>query len=223
LSLAGCDSTSPLEGSEDAAFKQELDLALCAPSQSGFSSSSTNPYFPIQVGKVWSYEGEEDGELEELTITVLDDTEIVAGVTTRVVEEREKIDGKLVEVSRNYFAQAADGTVCYFGEAVDIYQNNQVISHEGAWRADQPGNGPGIIMPASPTPGLKFQMEDAPGIALDEGLVVGTGSVTVPAGTFTQTIRVREFNPLDGDKGYKWYAAGVGLIIDGPVKLIEYH
>ncbi|HET9512392.1 MAG TPA: hypothetical protein VFO95_00585 [Gemmatimonadales bacterium] len=222
LSLAGCTPDGPAGPDLKASFQQQLDLAICAPTAGGFTAGSTNPWFPLQVGNVWRYEGEEDGEPAELTITVLNQTETVAGVVTRVVEEREELDGELVEVSRNYFAQASDGTVCYFGEAVDIYHDDGSVTHEGAWRADQPGNAPGIAMPASPTPGVKFQMEAAPGIAEDEGTVVGTGKVTVPAGTFTRTIRVREANPLDGDKGYKWYAHGTGLLIDGPVKLVQY-
>jgi hypothetical protein len=60
-----------------------------------------------------------------------------------------------------------------------------------------------------------------PEIAEDAGMIVGVGSVTVLAGTFTQTIRVRESNPIDGDKDYKVFAAGTGVIIDGPLELIE--
>ena len=61
-----------------------------------------------------------------------------------------------------------------------------------------------------------------PGIAEDEGFITNrTGKVTVPAGTFPQTIRVRESNPLDGSQGYKTFASGVGLIIDGPLSLVS--
>ena len=62
----------------------------------------------------------------------------------------------------------------------------------------------------------------APGVAEDQAQVVGQGPVTVPAGSFAQTIRVREFNPLDGEKDYKVHAAGVGLIIDGILELVSY-
>jgi hypothetical protein len=140
-------------------------------------------------------------------------------VTTQVVEERETVDGELLEVSWNYFAQAGDGTVCYFGEDVDIYEEDG-ISHEGAWCADEADSEPGIIMPADPRPGMRFRMELAPGVAEDEGKIVGIGPISVPFGRFTETIRIREFNPLDAGKGYKVFAAGVGMIVDGPVELI---
>jgi hypothetical protein len=133
-----------------------------------------------------------------------------------------RLTEELIEVSRNFFAQTQDGTVCYFGETVDIYEDGEIVSHEGAWRADAAGNAPGILMPAAPSSGMSFQQEVAPGVAEDEAQIVGTGTVTVPAGTFTDTIRVREFNPLDQDKGYKIYARGVGLIVDGPLELVRY-
>jgi len=39
----------------------------------------------------------------------------------------------LIEVSQNFFAQADDGTVYYFGELVDTYGGGSVVSHEGSW------------------------------------------------------------------------------------------
>jgi hypothetical protein len=229
LVLQGCsqglstnvDGTGATRGSLSASTTK-LSLDLCDPAQGGFSLVSTNAFFPIQVGQQWRFEGEEDGALIELLITVLDETETVAGVNTRVIEEREWEDGELIEVSRNFFAQAADSTVCYFGEAVDIFEDGEIVSHEGAWRADEPGNGPGIFMPANPRPGMRFQMEVAPGIAEDEGKIVGVGPVTVLAGRFTDTIRVQESNPLDGSKGDKVYARNVGLVVDGPVELVSF-
>jgi hypothetical protein len=210
------------DGGVTATGAKALDPAtVCDPSQQ-FTPTSTNPYYPIQVGSQWRYEGEEDDEAIVLVVTVLNQTEIVSGVTTQVVEERETADGELTEVSLNFFAQAPNGAVCYFGEDVDIYENGQIISHEGAWRADEPGNGPGIFMPGSPKPGMKYLIEVAPGVAEDEGQIVGQGPVTVPAGTFSDAIRVREFNPLDGEKDYKVHAAGVGLVIDGVLELVSY-
>lgn len=217
----GALAASASSQAEEKPEEKVLDLSLCEPSQGGFSPESTNPYFPIAVGQQWTYEGEEDGEEVRLVITVLDETETVAGVTTRVVRECEWIDDELVEVSWNYYAATGDETVCYFGEAVDIYEDGEVVSHEGEWRADDPGSAPGIFMPAEPWPGVRFPMELAPGVAEDEAKIVGIGPVTVPLDTYEDTIRLREYNPLDGDKGYKVFAAGVGMILDGPAELVS--
>jgi hypothetical protein len=218
------------------AIAAQLDPSLCAPDTNSFTTDITNPYFPLGVGQQWVLSGIDEGQTIGLQITVLKDTQrLYSGrqrVTTRVVEELEWVDTNangvvdrgepLIEVSRNYFAQTQDGTVCYFGEAVDIYENGIVVSDEGSWRADEQGNAPGIFMPAQPQSGMSFAQEDAPGVAEDQATIVGSGTVTVPFGTFTDTIRVHEVNPLDGDKGYKIYALGVGLIQDGPLSLIRH-
>ena len=65
-----------------------------------------------------------------------EDTELVDGVLTREVVEREKEDGELVEISYNYFAHCREtGDVWYFGEDVDDYEGGVIVGHGGAWRA----------------------------------------------------------------------------------------
>lgn len=198
----------------------EIDLSRCAFGQP-FTLESRNDWFPIDVGRQWVLEGEEGRAAVQLTITVLNETVDVGGVTTRVVEEEEREDGVVIEVSRNYFAVAGDATVCYFGEAVDIFSGGGV-THDGAWRADEPGNFPGVFMPSDPRVGVRFRMEGAPGIAEDQAKVVGGGPVEVAAGPFPETIRIRESNPLDHSVGFKVFARGVGLVVDGPVSLVSY-
>jgi hypothetical protein len=211
LVAQACASLEPYEGPVT-----ELDLGLCSP-QGEFTLESTNPYFPMDVGQQWILEG--GGE--KVQISVLDETVEVAGVMTRVIEEREWEDDEMVEISRNFFAQAADGTVCYFGEDVEMYEDGQVVSREGEWRADEPGSRPGIIMPANPDIGMKFQMEV--GRASDEGLIVAVGETrSVPAGTFTETIRVREIDPSDNEEEDKLFARGVGFLVDEDMELQSY-
>jgi hypothetical protein len=223
-------------GSSTSSGAGTLDLALCAPDQNTFTVNIDNAFYPLPVGQQWVLVGDDEGQTVGLQITVFDATErFYSGqqrVTTRVVEEREweDLNGNgiidagepLREVSLNYFAQTQDGTVCYFGEDVDIYEGGVIVSHEGAWRADAEGNAPGIFMPASPRPGMKFQQEVAPGVAEDEATIHRSGTVVVPAGTFTDTIEVRDFNPLDGSRGTKIYARNVGLIMDDTLSLVRY-
>jgi hypothetical protein len=201
-----------------------LDIAVCDPDTGGpFTLEIDNPYFPLAVGTILTLEGDEDGTPIEVIFTVLDETEDVAGVTTRVVEENESEDGELVEISRNFFAQAPDGTVCYFGEDVDDYEDGVIVGHGGAWRAGEDGALPGIQMPATPTLGQTYQQEVAVGIAEDSGEITAVGeSVTVEAGTFDDTIEVTESSPLDSGTSLKIYAAGIGMIVDSDVELVEY-
>jgi hypothetical protein len=200
-----------------------LSSDLCAPTQT-FSLTIDNPYFPLPEGQQTVLEGNDEGEQIKVQITVLSATEVVAGVTTRVVEESEWVNGEQVEISRNYFAQAADGTVCYFGEQVDNYEAGQVANHNGSWRADDAGAGPGIQMPAQPKVGTRFAMENAPGVAQDETAITALGdTIETPAGSYTDTVRMFDWNPLENTEegDAKYYASGVGLIVDVEAKLTK--
>jgi hypothetical protein len=227
--LLGCERNEPVAPTSletpavtaaKASAPKKLSIKLCAPSRGGFTLTSTNPYFPMDVGRQLVLTGEEGGDSITLQVTVLDRTRTIAGVTTRVVEEREWANGDLSEVTWNYHVQAPDGTNCYYGEDVDIYEDGG-ISHEGAWCAGAGDNQAGIFMPADPRPGTKYQNEVAPGVAEDEAKIVGVGPVEVPFGEFRETIRIREFDPLTAEKDYKIHAAGVGIIVDGPLRLVD--
>jgi len=210
---AACGDPNPNQGEGT-----ELSIEACAPTNT-FSANITNRFFPQPVGQKLVLEG--GGARVE--ITALAETEVVAGVTTRVVHEYETEDGELVEQSWNYFAQTSDGTVCYFGERVDIYEGGVVVAHDGQWRADEAGFRAGIQMPADPVAGTFHAQEKAPGIAEDYANIVALGrSVTVPAGTYTDTVITSEWSPLEpGHTSGKSYAAGVGLLDDAGAKLVE--
>ena len=58
---------------------------------------------PIQFLK-YAFAGVLAAVTHILTFTVLNETEMVDGIETRVIEEREFDDGELIEVSRNFVA-----------------------------------------------------------------------------------------------------------------------
>jgi hypothetical protein len=162
---------------------------------------------------------------ERVTITVLDETRVIGGVTTRVVEERAEMHGELHEIATNFVAMDPEtGDVFYFGEEVDYYQDGEVVSHEGAWLAFDDGSLPGLLMPGSPVVGMKYYQEVAPGLAEDRAEVISTTeTVSVPAGVFANSLRTREENPLEpGAIEEKLYAPGVGFIQEGSLRLVSY-
>jgi len=187
-----------------------------------FATRGRNPYFILIPGHRLDLEGEDKGTVH-LTITVLDETLAVDGVDTRVVEERETEDGELVEVSRNYFAFCPEtGSVFYFGEDVDIYENDVVVSHDGAWRAGIAGARAGVIMPGINLLGARYFQEVAPEVALDRAETLSvTDTLSTPAGNFTNVLKVKETTPLEKGKGFKFYAPDVGLIRDGDLLLVS--
>lgn len=185
------------------------------------SSTGNNPYFILEPGHQLVLERGK----ERLTISVLDETKTVAGVVTRVVEERETRDGKPVEVSRNYFAiSKRTNSVFYFGEDVDIYEGDEVVSHEGGWLAGVKGAKFGLMMPGHLQLNARYFQEIAPRVAMDRVEIVSLQeTVTTPAGEFKNCLKVEETTPLEpGTKEFKYYASGIGLIQDGPLKLVRY-
>ena len=128
----------------------ELDISICAPDAGPFSADLGNPFFPMPVGAQWVLTGEDDGVPVRVVITSLDATEVVAGVTTRVIEEREWDDGALVEVSRNFFVQTVGRDRVLLRRGRRRLRGGAIVSHDGAWRAGVNGALPGIVIPAPP-------------------------------------------------------------------------
>lgn len=182
-----------------------------------------NPYFILRPGYQLTLEGREDGKPVRLVITVLDETRTIAGIETRVVEERETVEGALAEVSRNFFAiEKGTSSVYYFGEEVDEYERGKVTGHEGAWAHGAHGARFGLMMPGTPVVGMRYYQEIAPKIAMDRAEIVSVGErLTVPAGTFDRCLKTEETTPLERATEYKVYAPGVGLIQDGPLVLVS--
>jgi hypothetical protein len=167
---------------------------------------------------------------EDLVITVtrelkkvwIDDDGERRPIWTRIVVERERENGELKEISRNYFAMCVPSRdVYYFGEDVDIYAGGKVVSHDGAWLAGRHGAEPGIIMPDSAfILGQRYYQELAPGVALDRAEhVEGDLEIDLQAGNFDDCVEVTETTPLEpGSDSTKVYCPGVGLVIDNDLE-----
>lgn len=229
LALAPVLLASPHAAAQcSSTFTQRFALERCH-----FTNKGDNPYFPLQPGTVSVLEGDDEGAEVQLTVTVTCDTRTITfstpdGVTlqvkARVVEERETEDEELVEVSRNYFAQCREtGDVYYFGEETDLYEDDEIVGHEGAWLAGENGAQPGLIMPGTPLLGSRFFQEVAPGVALDQAEIVeGCLDTDVSAGTFEDCIRTRETTALEpGAEEFKVFCPGPGLVIDSTLELTE--
>ncbi len=186
-----------------------------------WTSTGRNPYFVLEPG--YALVLENGGE--RLVITVLTDTRTVDGVETRVVEERETKGNDIVEVSRNYFAMSVrTNAVFYFGEEVDEYKGGKIASHDGSWLAGVDGARFGLMMPGLPLVKARYYQEIAPKSAMDRAEIVSlTERLVTPAGTFTNVLKTIETSQLESGPGEaKYYAAGIGLLQDGSLKLTRY-
>jgi hypothetical protein len=190
--------------------------------------SITNAYHPFVPGRVKSFESSQGSfDLEVVDTYLIDTREFTWGggtVACRTLQESEVEDGELVEISSNYFAQADDGSVYYFGEVVDIYENGVVVGHDGSWLVGGPtlpgdppetatATDPTVYMPADPEVGDVFKPEDLMPFVDETDEVVKVGkSVKVPAGKFTDCIQILESSQLSEGTETKWYAPEVGVI-----------
>lgn len=185
------------------------------------TATGRNPYFILEPGYVLVLQ---KGS-ETMTKTVLAEIKMVDGVETRVIEEKETKDGKVVEISRNFYALSKrNNSVYYFGEEVDIYEDGKVTSHAGAWLSGEKGAKFGLMMPGTILVGGRHYQEIAPKVATDRAEIVSMAETLVtPAGTFKNCVKVEESSSLDPDtREHKYYAPGVGLVKDDKLVLVKY-
>jgi len=187
--------------------------------KANLTATGDNPYLSIKPGVVIVMKH----GIDSLTVTILKETKKIDGVECGVLEERETKDGKLEEVSLNYFAtDKTTGDVYYFGEDVDTYKDGKVVNHDGGWHAGEKGAHFGLMMPAKPQKGDKFYQELAPKEAMDRVEIVSTDeTVKTPAGTFEHCVHFKETSPLEADVSHKYYAPGIGMIKDDEFELAE--
>jgi hypothetical protein len=214
-SIASCDNDNcVIEGCEpcdktdiDEDYMPSLDPA-------DYTTTIDNQYFPLAVGTKWVYEAPD----EVITITVLDETYTTeTGVECVVVlDQVTDPDGVLIEDTRDWFAQDLDGNVWYFGEDTAEYVNGMVANTRGSWEAGVDGALPGIIAHAeTPAIGTQYRQEYQRCEAEDMGEIVALGEdVSVPAGDFSDCIRIRDFTPLEPHANeHKLFCPGVGVAL----------
>jgi hypothetical protein len=174
-----------------------------------------NPYFPLTPGTTYFYRGETPDGVETNAFTVTRNTVKILGVTCIEVVDVARLDGEVIEVTRDWFAQDEDGNVWYFGESTQEFENGEVVSTAGTWKAGVDGALPGIIMKADPEAGDLYNQEFAPGVAEDMARVVTDETkANVAYGAFDEVLQTRDFTPLEPGKfEFKFYAEGVGQVL----------
>jgi hypothetical protein len=202
------------------AWTESFNLEKCT-----FSSMGKNDYFILEPGYQLILEGIEDKEAVNLTITVLNETKKIGNIETRVVEEKETANDRVIEISRNFYAICTQtNSVFYFGEEVDIYKDGKVVSHSGSWRADSANAKAGLMMPGIILTGARYYQEIAPEVAMDRAEILSNKeALQTPAGKFDNCLKTEETTPLEPqNKEYKIYAPGVGLIQDSDLVLTRH-
>ncbi len=203
---------------------------------------NANPYFPLAVGNEWVLEG--DGET--VVVRVLPATKRVAKVNCIVVNDVvSDEDGRLIEDTDDWYAQARNGDIYYCGENAKDYayfrgdnpQEAELVEIDGSFKHGVNGAKAGILMFASPQVGTSYRQEFALGDAEDGATVLSTTyrygddpslDRLVPrdlADLFCDgdCLVTNDFNLLEpGPTELKYYAPGVGLFLEvGGKEIIE--
>jgi hypothetical protein len=195
------------------------------------SLGNPNPYFPLSIGNRWDYAGS-----ETVTVEVLDRTKKIEGVPCIVVRDRVLQDGRLVEDTEDWFAQALDGNVWYCGEQVrdfesfegDDPEEPELVSIDGSFKAGRDGDKPGILFRALPAAGETYRQEFSLGNAEDVAHVLSAAYAFgedaeldehVPSALAQllcsgDCVVTAEGTPLEPDVlERKYYAPGIGLFL----------
>ncbi len=179
-----------------------------------------NPYLLLIPGTTLIYEGMTEDGLEYIEIKILSETRQVMGITATVVQDTVYADGELVEHTFGWFAQDKDGNVWFLGEAVDNYEDGQLLDHAGSWEAGVDGALPGIMMYADPAAHVGetyYQGYYAGQIEDQAKLLSASESVTIAYGAYNNVVKTYDFTALDPDsQEEKFYAARIG-----PIKTVD--
>jgi hypothetical protein len=181
-------------------------------------TSITNPLHPSSRLAQVLYGGQVDGKPLRTEFTRLPGTKTITWdgqrVETVVLQYLNYLDGRIEEVALDWFAQADDGAVWYFGEDVFNYHDGAVADTKGSWIAGK-GGPPAMIMPANPTVGNVYRSENIPAIVFEEVTVKAVGqTVSGPRGPVSGALTASELH-FDGKREDKIFAPGYGEFSTG--------
>jgi hypothetical protein len=194
---------------------ERVDLAMPT-----FSNPTdvTNPLFPVSRQHSVLLLGHVDGEPFRTEVTLLPETRIIqwAGrrVETLVSQYNAFLGGRIEEVAYDYYAQADDGSVWYFGEDVFDFRDGAIVVTEGTWLAGRDGPA-AMIMPAEPHVGDVYRTENAPGFVFEQVTVSSVGeTMRGPLGPIEGGMVADELHS-DGKIEQKIFAPGYGEFFTG--------
>jgi hypothetical protein len=211
--LGACGSESDQGGNASSEPPAPPPAANIDPSD--FIRRVDNPYFPLKPGSTYRNVGVKEGHRALDVFAVTRRTRQILGVTNTVVDDRAYVDGRLEEISHDWYAQDRQGNVWYFGEHIEEFnRKGKRIPAKGAWEAGVDGARPGIAMPAHPKVGDSFRPEYYKGTAEDVYRVLDlSAKVTVPHRSYSHVLVMSEQSRLEpGVLGLKFHAQGVGQI-----------
>jgi hypothetical protein len=173
----------------------------------------TNSLFPASKQESVLLLGRVDGKPFRTEVTLLPETRIIewqgGRVETLVSQYTAYLDGRIHEVAYDFYAQADDGSVWYFGEDVFNFKDGAIADTHGTWIAGKDGPA-AMIMPSDPKVGDVYRPENIPGFVFEEVTVKSTDkTLDGPLGPIDGGLVVEELH-MDGTTEDKTFAPGYG-------------
>ncbi len=198
-----------------------------------FAKVTLNPYFPLKIGNRWEYSGS-----ETVLTEVLNRTKWIDELTCVVVRDRVSKDGKLVEDTDDWYAQALNGDVFYCGEEVKDYETfpgdrpgvPELVSRDGSFKHDRDGDVGGTAFLGRPYAGAAYRQEFSVANAEDMAQVLSVNYRYGVNAALDRNVPARLANLLcaagdcivtkesnlnePGKFAYKYYARGIGFFLE---------
>jgi hypothetical protein len=178
----------------------------------------TNPLHPTSEVRQVIMGGRVDGKPFRTEVTLLPGSKPIpfkgATVDTAIIQYVAYSDGRIHEVALDWYAQADDGSVWYFGEDVFNFEDGRVADTDGTWIASDETPA-AMIMPARPAVGNVYRPENAPEIVFEEVRVEKVDqTIPGPSGVIRGAIEVMELH-MNGTREGKVFAPGYGEFSTG--------
>ena len=218
-------------GDGDGSSSAPADPTRFDPASFGDPVTATNKWLPLKVGRQWVREGLTDvGNRpvpHRVISTVTDISREVEGVRTVAVLDQDIDGGQLVQQSLDYLARDEQGNIWLLGSYTEEYEGGEFVNATDAWLTGVDGAKPGILMPADPRTGTPpYFVERPPGGDEEEAVaqVVEAGkSQCVPFKCYEDVLIIREGKVAAPDNEFKYYAPGVGQILNTPRSASQHH
>jgi hypothetical protein len=186
-------------------------------------TTSTNPYHPTRPGIVWVRSGTTEVGSRKVPHTVIstmtDVIRMIDGVPCVAMLDQSTDSGQVSQIGFDYFALDKDGNLWIMGGYTEDYQGGQYTNVDSVSLGTASGGVPGILMPGvikASTPRWFIGTsgpKEKPSVA--EPVAVGLDQ-TVKFGRFHNVVAIREGNIGAIDNEIKYYAPGVGVILNTP-------
>jgi len=186
-------------------------------------TTSTNQYHPLVPGTQWIRSGTTEVGSREVPHSVIstltDVVRTIDGVTVVAMLDQSTDSGEISQVGFDWLALDKDGNVWILGGYTEDFEGGEFTNAEDAWLGAATGGDPGVLMPGvveADTPRWFIgAVEEGSLGSLGEPVEVGI-TRCVAFGCFDNVIAIREGEYKAIDNEVKYYAPGVGVILNDP-------